>query len=151
MANLYYKLIVFMLGSLGMSCDRSSPTIIEYGPPVAEYGMPYVRLIIDGEVLKAADQSPLDGIEVKLQDITISTDAAGAWSLDMSTSPCDVQGFIPCTLYVSDIDGPINGGEFAPTRFALQLVQTSQGDGSWYLGVYEQHAITIELDETSGK
>ena len=146
MANLYYKLIVFMLGSLGMSCERSS-TVIEYGPPVVEYGMPFASYMLSGQVVKATDQSPLNGIEVTFLDSTIVSDSTGTWSLDIDNyQPCGFGGFPICSLYIDDIDGPFNGGEFEPTLVALELIQTEDG-GSFYYGMFEQHGITIELNE----
>ncbi|MDH3892293.1 MAG: hypothetical protein OEV49_14540 [candidate division Zixibacteria bacterium] len=156
MARLYYKLIAFALGSLGMSCGRSPTTWVEYGPgpeygPVIEYGVPYATYQLSGQVVKASDQTPLEGIEVSFDEATVTSDIDGNWSLLLNGfNPCGFGGFQTCSLYVIDADGASGGGEFQATQLALQLTQTAPG-GTLYYGKFEQHAIAIALDTVSTK
>ncbi len=160
MARTYYTLIAFVLGCLGFSCGKAvdpveyAPPPPDYGPPwdsiIPEYGVPVASYKLSGQVVRAADQSPLDGIEITFLDSTIASDGTGDWSLNLDTfQPCGFGGFPICSLYVTDVDGPANGGEFEPTVLALQLVQTEDG-GTFYFGMFEQHGIVIELNESSG-
>lgn len=150
MAKLYYKVVAMLLGSLGLACEKST-TDVEYGP-VVEYGMPHAQYKLSGQVVKASDQSPLEAIEVAFDDTSVVTDADGNWSLEKdSYALCGIGSFEPCTLFISDVDGPAGGGEFGPTSSALELIQTESGDGSWFLGVFEQHDIITELIESAKK
>lgn len=151
MARLYYKLIAFALGSLGMSCGRSPVDYVEYGP-VVEYGVPYATYRLSGQVIKSADQAPLEGIEVSFDETTVATDSDGNWSLDLETFRiCGFGVYQTCSLYVVDVDGASGGGEFEATQVALQLTKTGDGGGTWHLGTFEQHAMTIALHSVSGK
>jgi hypothetical protein len=59
-----------------MSCGRSSPTDVEYGP-IVEYGVPYATYRLSGQIVKSADQTPLEGIEVSFDEATVATDSGG--------------------------------------------------------------------------
>jgi hypothetical protein len=127
----------------------------DYGPPwdsiIPEYGVMVASYKLSGQVVRAADPSPLDGIEITFLGSPVVSEGTGNWTLNLDNFlPCGLSGFPICSLYATDVDGPANGGEFEPTVLALQLVQTEDG-GTFYFGMFEQHEIVIELNETSGE
>ena len=117
-----------------------------YGTPV-EYGAPHADYIVKGLVTDEAE-SPVQGIKTSLKQVdkteagtitfgmdSIQTNETGGYRLGYTGLP---QTGIK--LIVEDIDGEANGGEFISDTLDVDFnkaVQTKEGDGRWYGGVYE--------------
>jgi len=150
--KLIYRCLSLVLGAiLGAGCsDTTDP--VEYGP-MPEYGVPSGHLVIDGTVRNTLGQ-PVPGIEVAFNGAGAdTTDAAGAWSIDREYAfiPCAMISEADCTVAAEDIDGPANGGPYLPNQTLLDLIQTDPGSGSWDLGTWEQHGISITLTEVAAE
>ena len=136
-----YRCAAVVLGAiLGFGCNQSQQPV--------EYGQPYATLKLDGRVTATGSGGPIANIRVALRDSSdVRSDADGRWSMRLDLwSPCGAAGFQPCSLSVSDTDGPAHGGTFADVSLPLDLAQTEAGHG-WYEGTFEQHNIEIELTE----
>jgi putative lipoprotein (rSAM/lipoprotein system) len=136
-----YRCAAVVLGAiLGFGCEHSVVP--------GEYGSPYATLSLDGQVTAAGSGNPIANIRVALRDSSdVRSDAQGHWSMHFDGwSPCGASGFSPCSLSVSDTDGPAHGGTFIATSVPLDLVRTEDGH-RWYEGTFEQHDIEIELTE----
>jgi putative lipoprotein (rSAM/lipoprotein system) len=129
-----YKIVSACFGLLGMGCGTQP---VEYGPPpLAEYEL-------DGKVINAESQEPIENLEVRFMDVSADTDSAGSWSIAAYGSAC-----VPnCSLDVRDVDGE-NHGAFKNRRIGLELVKTQAAQGD-HLGVFEQHDLEISLDPDS--
>jgi len=114
-----------------------------------EYGIPFARYILSGQVVKATDVSPLSGMQVGFLDARDTTDTSGRFSIDITDMPCDMGDDRDCALSIHDIDSTAGGGLFADTLVELSLTQTDPGDGQYDLGTYEQTNLEIRLDEES--
>ena len=133
------------LSMLGYGCSSDEPMDM-YGTPV-EYGAPHAYYIVKGLVTDEAE-SPVQGIKTSLKQVdkteagtitfgmdSIQTNETGGYRLGYTGLP---QTGIK--LIVEDIDGEANGGEFISDTLDVDFnkaVQTKEGDGRWYGGVYE--------------
>ncbi len=121
------------------------------------YGSPYVEFAASGKVTDKQGE-PIEGIRVAVRehryypnsenviydhnhwydDDTLYTDAQGRYQLTRDlvsfSGPDDV------TIVFEDIDGPGNGGEFAPATVIPEITQTKKGDKKWYGGKFEVSA-----------
>lgn len=142
MARVFYKAVALALGALGLGggCDRNSQGVQpEYGVPTAEYH-------VDGHVVSQSSGTGLAGIQVQFRGRAIQSDSAGAFEITTGGEPCGIQGWAPCSLYVTDIDGSDGGGHFFGTSIELNLVQTEPPeDGQWDMGTYEARDLSIAL------
>jgi hypothetical protein len=113
---------------------------------------------LDGIVTARATGQPIPGIRLFLSrgartdsSVAATSGADGHWQLDVTTFRCgDSCAPFPCDgtcgLITADEDGPDNGGAFAPRTVPLDLTQTTQGNGPWFFGTFEQHDISVSRD-----
>lgn len=115
--------------------------------PAPEYGAPHATVILDGVVVDNLG-APVKDIVVEMDHFGSTTsDALGNWSLQgVGFDACVVDTLVACGLVATDVDGPDNGGPYAPTLVALDLEQTAPGSG-FNLGTYEQHDIRIVMED----
>ena len=141
----YNAVLTVLLSMLGYGCSSDEPMDM-YGTPV-EYGAPHADYIVKGLVTDEAE-SPVQGIKTSLKQVdkteagtiifgmdSIQTNETGGYQLEYTGLP---QPGIK--LIVEDVDGEANGGEFLSDTLDVDLikaVQTKEGDGRWYGGVYE--------------
>ena len=141
----YNAVLTVLLSMLGYGCSSDEPMDM-YGTPV-EYGAPHADYIVKGLVTDEAE-SPVQGIKTSLKQVdkteagtitfgmdSIQTNETGGYQLEYTGLP---QPGIK--LIVEDIDGEANGGEFISDTLDVDFnkaVQTKEGDGRWYGGVYE--------------
>ncbi len=133
----FSKLFLLLLGWLGLASCVTDPD------PQPEYACPYADFLIDGTVVSAETKEPIQGIELKFKDRTTFSDETSKWSFNLRGTPFPSTYFIIAT----DIDGDDNGGTFDPDTVWISPTKTKSGSG-WYVGVFEQHDIVIEMDET---
>ena len=142
----YNAVLTALLSMLGYGCSSSEDPLDMYGTPV-EYGAPHADYIVKGLVTDEAD-FPVQGIKTSLKQVdktevgtitfgmdSIQTNETGGYRLGYTGLP---QTGIK--LIVEDIDGEANGGEFISDTLDVDFnkaVQTKEGDGRWYGGVYE--------------
>ncbi len=144
------RIIIFVLGFFLFSCDtvqkndqkmnQSLVKLALLNPSTyyAEYGMPYARYTINGNVVDEA-ANPVQGIQVSFCDLVTQSDASGNWSIDSDASFCPK----PDTLQAKDVDGSQNGS-FDDEQILLNLVQTKP-ENKWFRGKFEQIGISITL------
>ena len=140
----YNAVLTALLSMLGYGCSSEEPMDM-YGTPV-EYGCPHADYIFKGLVTDEAG-TPIQGIKTSLKDFygetpqyvdtvdSILTDASGKYQVGY-----DGMKSSRMKLVVEDIDGEANGGEFQNDTLDLDFdktVQTKEGDGRWYGGVFE--------------
>lgn len=145
-------MIGLILGLTGISCDDG------HGPgPQPEYGMPYAKYVLDGTVVNADTEEPVEGIKVRFPSDAADGDSSsiafsdenGDWAITRQIFPCGTSenGSIECDVSAQDVDGAENGGTYVEQEVDLNLTQTKQGSGTWDKGTFEQHDITIELSK----
>ena len=142
----YNAVLTALLSMLGYGCSSSEDPLDMYGTPV-EYGAPHADYIVKGLVTDEAD-FPVQGIKTSLKQVdktevgtitfgmdSIQTNETGGYELRyMGLPQTDIK------LIVEDVDGEVNGGEFLSDTLDIDFnkaVQTKEGDGRWYGGVYE--------------
>ncbi len=142
----YNAVLTALLSMLGYGCSSDEPMDM-YGTPVPEYGAPHADYIVKGLVTDEAN-TPIQGIKTSLKQIwqtdagpyvfgidSIQTNESGIYQLKSNGIPAG-----QTKLIIEDIDGEANGGEFLSDTFDVDLikaVQTKEGDGRWYGGVYD--------------
>ena len=139
--SVYNSIIIGLLGILGLttsSCDKLRPD------PVAEYGVPSAKFIVNGKVEARADNSAIENIRVIMRQDTTYTDSEGKYQLiDKYGSPMsqDIE------IKFSDIDGA-NNGEFnnMDTVVEFKNPEFVNGDGKWYAGETSKE-FNIELEK----
>jgi len=143
-------MIGLILGLTGISCDNGN------GPgPQPEYGMPYAKYVLDGTVVNAETEEPVEGIRVKFPSDASDYDSSsmtfsdenGDWSITKQIYPCGADGSSECDVSAQDVDGDENGGTFEEKQIDLSLTQTKPASGTWDKGTFEQHDVRIELTE----
>ena len=157
MTRLWRRLVAAVLGLLGFaSCSKE--VYEERDNYLVMYGQPQADFKTVGNV---SDESgkPIKGISVTVkyhwhipnqpwviydqndfyQDSNVKTDDKGTYQLSESIMdlPTDV------TLVFEDIDGPENGGDFAPAEATPSITQTRDASGAWFLGAYEAKADVV--------
>lgn len=146
--RIFYRCVCLVLGALlGAGCDSGTDPDPNN---VAEYGMPYGKLRIDGHVRDETGQ-PIAGVRVShggYYGTADTTDASGAWAIadDFAAVPCTPGDSTRCAVLAEDIDGAENGAFEQKVRL-LDLTRTEDGEG-WYQGRYEQHGIDIVMPES---
>ena len=142
----YNAVLTALLSMLGYGCSSSEDPLDMYGTPV-EYGAPHADYIVKGLVTDEAD-FPVQGIKTSLKQVdktevgtitfgmdSIQTNETGSYELRyMGLPQTDIK------LIAEDVDGEVNGGEFLSDTLDIDFnkaVQTKEGDGRWYGGVYE--------------
>ena len=141
----YNAVLTALLSMLGYGCSSDEPMDM-YGTPV-EYGAPHADYIVKGLVIDEAG-APVQGIKTFLKQVektetgtitfgmdSIQTNETGGYQLGYTgMSQTDIK------LIVEDVDGEANCGDFLSDTLDVDLikaVQTKEGDGRWYGGVYE--------------
>ena len=95
----------------------------KYGMPDApEYGMPYPEqdVVIQGQVLSAATDKPITGINVSLQNNASLYDRTSITGYFYIYAPRQ-DSFV---LEFEDVDGPFNGGLFQRKEKEISLTDT---------------------------
>jgi putative lipoprotein (rSAM/lipoprotein system) len=132
----YNALLSALLTMLGFeSCSQ-------YGPD--EYGTPTVDYQVKGFVTDLHG-TPIQGIKVRASNYyngsegqSVLTDENGRFELD------EFHSELRSELYVEDIDGEANGGEFLSDTIDVRDLprkEVGKGDGNWYEGKFEVNAI----------
>ena len=139
----YNALLTALLAMLGYeSCSLNSPD--EYGTPTVDYQVKGFVTDLLGTPIQGikvrAPYSYIDGSEGQ----SVLTDENGRFELD------EFHSMLYGKLYVEDIDGEDNGGEFQSDTIKvwdLPKKQIEKGSG-WYEGKYEVTAkIKLKLKE----
>ncbi|MCP4573800.1 MAG: carboxypeptidase regulatory-like domain-containing protein [bacterium] len=135
-----YRWLCLAIGAvIGSGCDSDDCT----NTPDSRTAM----VSIDGQVVDELG-APLPNIHVAFEDdVADTTDASGNWSIATRGSvpaSCveDVQA--PCMLTAHEVGHP-DGDIYLPSRDALQLEQTLDGNGNWDLGLWEQHDVRVVM------
>ena len=139
----YNAVLTALLSMLGFSCSLDEPD--EYGSTPVEYGTPHADYILKGTVTDEAG-TPIKGIKTSLKEISkddtgtyvfgidsIQTNESGNYQLKNSGMPYDKR----IKLFVEDIDGEANGGEFLNDTLDIdygKAVEVEEGDHHWYDG-----------------
>ena len=142
----YNAILTALLSVLGYGCSSEEPMDM-YGT-IVEYGCPHADYVVKGTITDEGGK-PIKGIKVtapngssydsQYQQI-VQTDASGNFALKEFSS---MRGSY---LFVEDIDGEDNGGDFkSDTIDVRELPHTQVEKGErWYNGKYEATA-TIKL------
>ena len=139
----YNALLTALLAMLGYeSCSLNSPD--EYGTPTVDYQVKGFVTDLLGTPIQGikvrAPYSYIDGSEGQ----SVLTDENGRFELD------EFHSMLYGKLYVEDIDGEDNGGEFQSDTidiWDLPKKEVEKGSG-WYEGKYEVTAnIKLKLKE----
>jgi len=123
-----WKTIAAWLGSIvGLtSCDTIGIGMCMYGTPNADFDM---NITVCDE-----NDNPIQGIKATAEgEQELYSDGKGVIKGSVHSSAW-------LGLYLQDVDGEANGGEFEPRRVNLEELNSKRikkGDGSWYEGKYE--------------
>jgi putative lipoprotein (rSAM/lipoprotein system) len=114
-----------------------------FAPQPSEYGMPHARYRLSGRAVDHATGAAVRGIRIASPRLStaVLSDSNGDWSLDTVEFPCDDR----CSLTAADIDGAANDGLFDSLTVPIAPRRTSQGDGHWDKGSFEQDGIIFRL------
>lgn len=127
------RIITALLALLGFSagCGRE------------EYGCPYADFHISGRVVDP-EGNPIPQIKISASQYRYTTfsDSEGNFTIEDN----DISR--PQRVYLSDIDGEQNGGEFEDREIEIGAlyVQTKKGKG-WYEGAYKAELGEVTLSE----
>ena len=132
------KIIVVLLGVLGISVAFHSCMKTEYGVPHADYE-------IKGIVTNKETSKPIQNIQVVHQRYhdTTYTNSDGKYTFIYNSNLLD-----GLHLVVEDIDGEANGGEFDTKEIDIKITQADQvkkGKENWDWGKYVK-TVNIELE-----
>ena len=142
--NHWYNAVLSTLLTL-LGFGACSDSVVEYGTPNADFQ-------IKGQVTYEGG-IPIPGIRVRApysyidgsEGQNVLTDENGRFELD------EFHSMLYGKLYVEDIDGEDNGGEFQSDTIKVRDLpkkEVEKGDGSWYMGKYEVTAnIKLKLKE----
>ena len=132
-----------VISALGfVACDSSdddngSDYPIEYGTPTADYK--YMGTVTD------KNGKPIEGIKATLvgyNSLTSSQKVAEFTTDKNGKFESEVYSETVATVKIiefADVDGELNGGEFATTSITTSQMQTTKvkdGDGGWYRGEF---------------
>jgi len=142
----YNAVLTALLSMLGYGCSSTEEPLDMYGPPV-EYGTPHADFIIKGRVMDESG-TPVQGIKTSLKKVFENNNKHYALGVDSVQSDVSGNYQLKSTdrqnqydkVIVEDIDGEANGGEFLSDTLDVdynKAVKTKDGDGKWYLGIYE--------------
>jgi len=144
-----------LLGLLGFQCSE----------PQVEYGSPSADFVLKGQITNKADKKPLKNIYIGFEPLrilpmygvpqtdysylpTAYTDENGNYELQCGGFSLGYTSDVD-TIYVYDLDGEENGGQFAADTVAVdwnEAQKTKNSSGIWYQGEYTVTK-NIELEE----
>lgn len=153
MKRIWKYLVTAALSLLGFaSCEEIRNG---FGFGLCMYGEPHADFKTLGTVTDE-DGKPIEGIRVAVTKHdhyenndnviydqndwyyhdTLYTDSKGEYLLQQSVfrAPQEV------TVVFEDIDGEENGGEFESAEATPELKKVKEGDGNWYIGMFEAQA-----------
>ena len=121
----YNMLIAGLLSILGFS---TSCNIL----PLAEYGSPSAKYIINGKVTSVETGKAIKGVRVSMQGDSTLTNADGSYQV---VEKYGFPGDQLLQITFKDIDGAANG-EYANIDTVVEIKdpQYTGGDGDWYSG-----------------
>jgi putative lipoprotein (rSAM/lipoprotein system) len=109
------------------------------------YGSPSANYRLSGKVVDKETSLAIQNIELDFYYTKVYSDNNGDWQINVGGySPCNDN----CIIVVRDIDGEENGGQFVEQVAKIQPLQTEAGK-NFFLGTFEQHDITIEMEKSS--
>jgi putative lipoprotein (rSAM/lipoprotein system) len=150
---MFLKFCRMLLGILGVSavsaCGEGILPAPEYGPIMAEYGVPHADYVIkgtvtdqDGNPIKGIQVSSLAGNEYHRQCDTVYTDDDGGYeirrTIDFLGPEVDVR--------YEDVDGYENGGLFMTEDRKVALEKQEEGSG-WYDGLFAAFGVDVKMIE----
>lgn len=149
MKDMFLKFCRMLLGILGVSavsaCGEGILPAPEYGPIMAEYGVPHADYVIKGTVTDTYG-NPIKGIQVSgryehrtLPD-TAYTAADGTYELK---GRADLIG-PEVDLSFEDIDLDDNGGLFISETKLVEMELDDSGQ-SWYNGLYSALGVDVKM------
>lgn len=130
-ARLSARLMTILgIGALTSSCEETINISCEYGTP-------YVKINVSGKVTDMNGQ-PIKGIRVSIKNGESPSRPAltqddGKYSIEELMTGFGTEDI---TVLAEDIDGPENGGEFAPQEVAPQFKQTGEKPDGWFKGEF---------------
>ena len=136
------RIIVLLLGCLGLFCGCEKYNVDMYGMPV-EYGTPSGEYVLKGIITDKETSNPIKNIQVVRYRDTIYTDTEGKFIM------LSYGGFSKFHLKIEDIDGEENGGDFQSEETDVEFTQADQveqGDGNWNEGKFVK-TLNIELEK----
>ena len=138
--SVYNTIILGLMGLLGLttSCEKLGPD------PVAEYGVPSAKFIVNGNVSNAADNTAIKNIRVIMRGDTSFTDNNGNYKV---VEEYGYPGDQKIDIEFTDIDGATNGDfHNLDTLVEFKNAEFTNGDGDWYAGETSKE-FNIELDK----
>lgn len=145
--KLWSWICTMVISALGfVACDSSdddngSDYPIEYGTPTADYK--YMGTVTD------KNGKPIEGIKATLvgyNSLTSSQKVAEFTTDKNGKFESEVYSETVATVKIiefADVDGELNGGEFATTSITTSQMQTTKvkdGNGGWYKGEFNRKA-----------
>jgi len=125
--KLYSHILSGFLLLLGMSTF----TACVKEPPVAEYGAPWARFKVNGNIKSDSTQANIPHIMVITSQDTTLSDTSGNYLIQIDGYPSD-QSF---AIRFVDADGNQNGAfQNKDTVTQFSDVHFTNGDGNWYSG-----------------
>ena len=141
------KFCRMLLGILGVSavsaCGEGIQPAPEYGPIMAEYGVPHADYVVSGKVTDEAGD-PIKGIAVTAPEEsrdTVFTADDGGYELRGEFFPDD-----KIEIEFLDVDDEDNGGYFAYQTKSVALEKQKDGTG-WYSGLYGAFGVDVMMEE----
>ena len=136
----YNAVLTALLSMLGFEACES---VDEYGAPPVEYGTPYARYEVKGQVADEAG-NPIQGIQISAASgvfdsqlyQSVTSDATGHYTLS------ERQLFIgdDDRIEFKDVDGEAHGGLFQDTTLNMRdmpMEKTANGDNHWNSGTFK--------------
>jgi putative lipoprotein (rSAM/lipoprotein system) len=132
----YDKLLLVLMGAFPFFTGCEDPNV--------EYGSPYADFNLSGLVIDSISSNPLPGIQVTVKSwkgttlLVTETKTNGYYSFVFQDFPDYEKVF---SINVEDLDGILNGGEFASEKADIKVIQSEyEIDGEnntnfWYSGV----------------
>lgn len=147
MKDMFLKFCRMLLGILGVSavsaCGEGILPAPEYGPIMAEYGVPHADYVVSGKVTDEAGD-PIKGIAVTAPEEsrdTVFTADDGGYELRGEFFPND-----KIEIEYIDVDDEDNGGYFAFQTKSVALEKQKDGTG-WYSGLYAAFGVDVMMEE----
>ena len=133
--KIFDKLVMALMGLFPFFSGCDEPREM-YGTPTADY-------LVKGRVTDLTTRAPLEHIRVVLHESsenaygrsdTVYSDNLGAYAIEFSTFPMDVQSF---GMIAEDVDGAANGGTYAPLETTATVLESDwdrTNAGNWKVG-----------------
>lgn len=136
----WYRLLTWMLGTMGLSSGCTEMYGSPYPAPM--YGSPYSDFSVK---IKVTDENgtPIKGIEATEKKY----DPQKHYSDENGEINASYRDIIIPTIFLNDIDGEANGGDFQSATLKhedYELKQTKESDKAWYDGAFDAN-ITVVL------